>query len=134
MYKFYLEEKQRTSIALAIFTSNISSAKMNSFHYHFFGITIDYHYHTYRMASQSESELLKSNNPFAIAVLAGLYAAKSKKNIHLKYKFKRKWMRWLLQDTMKEKEIKREYIQKLFIFTDHLMRLPDETESILFQE
>ncbi|WP_394234176.1 Rpn family recombination-promoting nuclease/putative transposase [Niallia oryzisoli] len=120
--------------ALVIFTSHNTSPKMNAFHYNFFGTTIDYFYNTYRIAIQSETELLKSNNPFALAVLAGLYAIKSKKNPHLKYKFKRQLMRLLLQDKMKEKEVKREYIQKLFIFIDHLLRLPEKSDDKLNPE
>ncbi|WP_394234181.1 hypothetical protein [Niallia oryzisoli] len=129
---FDLYDKQ--IYALAIFTSEISSLKMNSYHYDFFGTIIDYHYHTYRNASQSEFDLLQSNNPFAIAVLAGLYVSKSKKNNHLKYKYKRKLMRLLLQDTMKKKEVNREYIQKLFIFIDYILRLPKKAEDKLYQE
>jgi hypothetical protein len=37
-----------------------------------------YHYNTYRIAAQSESALLESNNPFALAVFAGYYLIKSK--------------------------------------------------------
>ena len=48
--------------ALAIFTSNVSTNKMNSFHYEFFGTHLNYHYNTYRIASQSETALLQSNN------------------------------------------------------------------------
>ncbi len=40
----------------------------------------------------------------------------------------------LLQDTMKEKELKREYLKKLFIFIDHILRLPQEAEGKLIQE
>jgi len=61
-----------------------------------------------RIASQSEAELLQSNIPFALAILAGLYMIESKKDDDLKYKYQ--LMRLLLQDQMKAKELKREYI------------------------
>ena len=54
--------------------------KLNSYHYDFFGTQVNYYYNTYRIASQTESALLTSNNPFALAVLAGLYIDKSKKD------------------------------------------------------
>ncbi|WP_394234241.1 Rpn family recombination-promoting nuclease/putative transposase [Niallia oryzisoli] len=137
MFQYFyrvMDHYDQQIFALAIFTSNRSSSKMTSFHYDFFGTIIDYHYHTYRIASQSELDLLKSNNPFAIAVLAGLYVSKSKKNNHLKIKFKRKLMRLLLQDKMKEQGANREYIQKLFIFIDNILRLPKSAEDKLYKE
>ena len=88
-----LDEYHQHVYALAIFTSNISSKKLNSYHYDFFGTKVDYYYNTYRIASQSESELLTSNNPFALAVLAGLYVDKSKKDNAMKYQYKRKLIR-----------------------------------------
>jgi predicted transposase/invertase (TIGR01784 family) len=43
-------------------------------------------------------------------------------------------MRLLLQDKMINKEMKREYIQKLFVFIDHILRLPEETEKKLVND
>jgi predicted transposase/invertase (TIGR01784 family) len=43
-------------------------------------------------------------------------------------------MRLLLQDKMINKEMKREYIQKLFVFIDHILRLPEETEMGLVND
>lgn len=51
--------------------------KMNK--YDFFETKLAYQYNTYHIASQSETNLLRLNNPFALAVLAGLYFIKSKK-------------------------------------------------------
>jgi predicted transposase/invertase (TIGR01784 family) len=120
--------------ALALFTSNVSTNKMNSFHYNFFGTRLDYHYTTYRIASQSETELLQSNNPFALAVLAGLYLINSNKDVDLKYKYKQKLMRLILKDKMKVGELKRKTIQQLFIFIDHILRLPDNVAGNMYQE
>ncbi|MFS0644090.1 hypothetical protein [Siminovitchia sp. 179-K 8D1 HS] len=114
--------------ALALFTSDDAKYNADQYNYEFLGTELTYRYHTYRIASQSESTLLKSQNPFALAVLAGLYVIKSKKNVDRKYQYKRKLMRLLLQDKMISKEMKREYIQKLFVFIDHVLRLPEETE------
>lgn len=120
--------------ALAIFTTNISKDKLNSYHYDFFGTKLNYHYNTYRIASQSESSLLESHNPFALAVLACFYLLQSKKDLELKYHYKRKLIKILLQDKMKVKEMKREYIEKLFVFIDHLIRLPKDGEQKLIEE
>ena len=110
------------------------SKKLNSYHYDFFGTQVNYYYNTYRIASQSESALLSSNNPFALAVLAGLYVDKSKKDNEMKYQYKRKLIELLLQDTIKEKEANREILRKLFVFIDHILRLPKQAEDKLVQE
>lgn len=54
-------------------------------HYEIFGTTLTYDYNTYRIASQSETKLLQSQNPFALAVLAGIYVIKSKKKLILNF-------------------------------------------------
>lgn len=120
--------------ALALFTDERAKYNADQFHYEFLGTELTYRYHTYRIASQSESTLLQSQNPFALAVLAGLYVIKSKDNVDMMYKYKRKLMRLLLQDKMINKEMKREYIQKLFVFIDHILRLPEETEMRLVND
>jgi predicted transposase/invertase (TIGR01784 family) len=124
----------RQIYALALYTDESSNHNSNQFHYEFFGTEIIYHYNTYRIASQSESALFQSHNPFALAVLAGLYVIKSKQNVSLKINYKRNLMRLLLQDKIRGRDIKREYIQKLLIFIDHILRLPDEVEVTLVQE
>jgi hypothetical protein len=58
--------------ALALFTDESSTYNQSQYHYEFFGTEITYHYNTYRIASQSESSLLQSHNPFSLAILAGL--------------------------------------------------------------
>lgn len=66
--------------------------------------------------------------------LAGLYVIKSKKNVDLQYEYKWKLMRMLLQDKMISKEMKREYIQKLFVFIDHIIRLLEEAGLQLIRD
>jgi predicted transposase/invertase (TIGR01784 family) len=120
--------------ALALFTGESSKYNLNEFHYQFFGTELSYHYNTYHISSQPETPLLRSQNPFALAVLAGLYVIKSKKNVDLTFQYKHKLMRLLLQDKIENKEIKREYIQKLFVFIDHILRLPADVDQKLMQE
>ncbi|WP_144462999.1 hypothetical protein [Siminovitchia fortis] len=120
--------------ALALFTGERAKYNADQFRYEFLGTELTYNYNTYRIASQSESALLKSQNPFALAVLAGLYVIKSKKNVDLQYEYKGKLIRLLLQDKMISKEMKREYIQKLFVFIDHIIRLPEEADLQLIRD
>jgi hypothetical protein len=99
-----------------------------------FGTELTYCYNTYHITSQSESALLESQNPFALAMLAGLYAIKGEKNSELVFQYKYKLRRLVLQDKIMDKEVKREYIQKLFVFIDHLMLLPDDANHKLINE
>jgi predicted transposase/invertase (TIGR01784 family) len=120
--------------ALALFTDDSSKYNKDEYHYDFLGTNLTYQYNTYKIATQSESALLQSQNPFALAVLAGLYLIKSKKNVNSKYGYKRKLMRLLLQDKMINKEIKRVHVQKLLIFIDNIIMLPDEDDKLFVQE
>ena len=45
--------------AIAIFTSKSPSKEFDSYLYNFYGTKLIYSYNTYRIASQSESELLQ---------------------------------------------------------------------------
>ncbi|MBM7662792.1 putative transposase/invertase (TIGR01784 family) [Bacillus mesophilus] len=120
--------------AIALFTDERASYNKNQYYYEFLETKVTYHYNTFRIASQTETTLLQSQNPFALAILAGLYAIKSKKNKDMKYHFKRHLMRILFQDKMKEDSIKRENISKLFLFIDKIIIMPYEQEIALIQE
>lgn len=129
-----MDHYQQKVYALALFTDEDSIYNKDHFQYEFYGTELTYQFNTYQIASQSETTLLHSQNPFALAVLAGLYLIKSKKDINLKFQYKRKLMRLLLQDRMKGNDIKREYIQKLLVFIDHIIKLPEKEEVVLVQE
>ena len=49
----------------------------------------------------------------------------------MKSQYKRKLIELLLQDTIKEKEANREILRKLFVFIDHILRLPKQAEDKL---
>ncbi|WP_062105143.1 RpnC/YadD family protein [Bacillus niameyensis] len=116
--------------ALALQTGERAKYNQDRFHYEFFGTELTYRYNSYEIAIQDESTLLQSDNPFALAILAGLYMIKSKKDVHLKSQYKRRLMRLLLQDKM----INKEYIRNLLIFIDHILRLPEEEEIKVIDE
>jgi len=137
MFQYFyriLDKFDQPVYAIAIFTSKNPTNKLDSYRYHFYGTKVKYTYNTYRIASQSEQELLKSHNPFAIAVLAGLYLNNSKIDNEMKYKYKRKLIRLLLQDKMRVREENKEIVKKLFIFIDHLLKIPQEAQDKLVQE
>jgi len=77
---------------------------------------------------QDEETLKQSDNPFALAVLAGLYVIKSKRNVEQKLAYKLSLIRLMLG-----KGYGREQIEKLFIFIDDMLELPKE-EGLKFEE
>lgn len=119
---------------LTLFTDKVPIYKLEKYQYDFFGTKLTYQYNTYHITSQSESDLLQSNNPFALAVLAGLYHIKSKKNKGTAFQYKLKLMRLLLEGNIRSKDEKREYIQKLLIFIDHIIRLPEDEDAALLTQ
>ncbi|MBM7662823.1 putative transposase/invertase (TIGR01784 family) [Bacillus mesophilus] len=120
--------------AMALFTDERASYNKDQYSYEFLETKVTYSYKTYRIASQTETTLLQSHNPFALVVLAGLYAIKSKKEKNLTYYFKRYLMTILFQDKMKEESMTRENIRKLLLFIDKILTMPFEEEAALIQE
>ncbi len=107
---------------------------LNEYNYNLLNTRLTYQYDTYRIASQSESDLLQSNNPFALAVLAGLYLIKSKKDENSAFQYKLKLMRILLEGKITNKKMQREYIQRLLIFIDQILKLPEDKNVALVQQ
>ncbi|GEN34020.1 hypothetical protein ADA01nite_14800 [Aneurinibacillus danicus] len=119
-YRVY-DKYDRKIFALALFSDESPSYKPAAYKYEFFDTTLTYTYRTYKIVEQNEEELARSKNPFSMAVLAGLYVVKSKKDIDARYQFKINLIRLLL-----EKEWQREKIERLFVFIDGLLKLPIE--------
>ncbi|WP_408956579.1 Rpn family recombination-promoting nuclease/putative transposase [Natroniella sp. ANB-PHB2] len=121
-YRIYDKYDQKI-VALAIFTEGREGYKPNSFNYDFHGTKLNYDYNSYKVLEQQEEELLKSDNPFAMVILAGLYSLKSKGKNSLRYNFKQKLFRLLL-----DKGYDREKIYNIFEFLDGILFLPKSIE------
>ena len=121
-YRIY-DKYNKKIFAIALFSDSNENYEPNEFKYEFFDTRLIYSFRTYKILTQSEVQLSKSKNPFAMAILAGLFAIKSKKNVDIKYEFKMKLIRLL-----KEKRWCREKIESLFLFIDALLKLPDIKE------
>nr|WP_294873160.1 hypothetical protein [uncultured Pedobacter sp.] len=64
-----LDKYQKPITAYAIFTEANSKERPDTFESTFMGTSIRYTFNTYKIANQSEQELLTSNNPFALVIL-----------------------------------------------------------------
>jgi hypothetical protein len=123
------DKYHKNIVALAIFTDEIKGFKPAEYRYNFYKASLSYEYRTYKVLTQGQEELEKMDNPFAIAVLAGLLVLKSHKKIEKKYEFKIKLIRLLLA-----KKYERTKIVYLLTFLDGLLALPKDLEKKAAQE
>lgn len=117
--------------AIALITDSNVSPQTNTYHYSFFGTNLTYEFNTLIIAEQTVEELEKSNNPFALAILAGKYVSHTKKDFQKRYYYKRKLIQIILEK-MKDAEAQTQiYLSALTYFIDYLLKIPDElTEKL----
>ncbi|WP_373893924.1 Rpn family recombination-promoting nuclease/putative transposase [Virgibacillus sp. CBA3643] len=131
-YFYRIFDKYHKKIyAIALFADEHPYYKPDTYAYQFHGTELNYKYNTYKILDQDEQKLLLSDNPFAYAVLAGLYMLKSRDNASERYQFKRRLFELLL----KGKKIKdREYVDSLLYFIDYLLEVPSGMKEELQEE
>jgi predicted transposase/invertase (TIGR01784 family) len=72
MFRYYyrlLDKYNKPITAYAIFTEANSKTRPDGFELDFMGTSLKYTFNTYKIASQSDEELLANDNPFALVVL-----------------------------------------------------------------
>jgi len=110
-YRIY-DRYNKKIVALAIFTDGIKNYKPNKFEYEYFKTKLNYEYFTYKILEQEEKELEKSENAFALVILAGLYTLKTEgktnSKIEQRYIFKKK-----LTELLRERGYSKEKILNL---------------------
>ena len=109
--------------AIAIFTNPKVPKNHNHYKHSLFGTTISYQYNSYKIRDQKEAELLKSKNPFALAVLANLYVLKTNQKYDKRLIQKEKLFEIAKRVGYDEKKLIR-----LLIFVKNLMVLPEDLE------
>jgi len=115
--------------ALAVYTGEKIPSNYDKFSYNFLGTENLYKFNTYQIRKAKEKDLLKSNNPFGLVVLATKYLHKTKKDEKERYVFKRK-----LISLAKEKEYSNSQIISLLKFIDLILELPDNLERKFIEE
>lgn len=122
-YRIYDKYDQKIT-AIAIFTGSKNPKSYNKFGYDFWGTKVNYEFNSVKIGSYIDKELLESENPFAIAVLASKYLSKSKGDDSKKYSYKLKLIR-----IAKEKQLTDNQIINLLRFIDLILILPKDLES-----
>jgi hypothetical protein len=100
MFQYYyriFDKYDQDIVAIALLTDASKNFRPNMYHRSTHGTELTYKYNIYKFTDQDESELMKSANPFAMAVLAGKYANVTKSDIDQRYHFKRKLFHLVLK-------------------------------------
>lgn len=99
------------------------------YEYKFGGTEIRYKFNAYVVKHQKEADLIASENPFALAVLACFYAIKGEKDDNKRLFYKRKLTRLCL-----ERNYPLHKIRNLLLFIGFVIFLPKEKEAIYLKK
>jgi hypothetical protein len=128
-YRIY-DKFNRDILSIAVFSDPIKGYKPDRFSYQFYGCRLEFQYRTYKVMEQDDEELKRSDNPFALVVLAAKKSMESKGDEEKRFRFKRELVRLML-----EKGYGREEILHLFRFLDGVLALADvEKEKMIYNE
>ena len=130
IYFYRVFDRYRLPVtALAVFTDDRPGFKPAAYDYQCFGTTLHYSYNIYKILAQDEQALKESENPFALAVLAGLYLLQSGKNEEQRYAYKKTLAQLLFQ-----KRITPQKKRHLLVFLDGLLRIGRQMETRFRQD
>jgi hypothetical protein len=113
-------------VGLALFIGKRLPRPLANFTQFCYNTSVHYFYNTYCIIHQTEEELLKSDNIFALFVLANLYALQTegKEKALSRFEFKKK-----IYEIALEREIPLEKIEELCTFVFQIMGLPIKLEK-----
>jgi hypothetical protein len=111
---------------LAIFVGEQPVKPLDSYSIDCFGTECKFKYNTFSVATQSEMELLQSDNPFALVILANLYVIQSKGDIELRARLKRKLLKHIASSNFPY-----EIVRNIFNFAVYFITLPSEEEKTI---
>ncbi len=118
------DQYEKEITAIAIYTNESVQKNYKKFEYNFLGTKLNYEYNTYLIRDSKEEVLMKSENPFALAILATKYFQGTKKDAEKRFAFKKK-----LVELSREKDYSKQQIIHLFRFIDLLLQLPVNLEQ-----
>ena len=110
--------------ALVIYTHKAKPKEYNTFKVVNFGTELTYKFNTYVIQEQDEAQLIASDNPFAIAVLAAFYLNKAGTDSQKRFEYKKK-----LIEIAAKKNFDRKKLARLIIFVKYLIKLPINLEN-----
>jgi hypothetical protein len=125
-YFIYIMSRYKTTdiTAVVIYTGDDVTKVFDRFELNQFGTIMSYIFNTYVVSKQNEAELLASDNPMAIAVLANLYVNQTRSEMEKRAEYKKK-----LFELAKNKGYDRGKTERLLTFVLYFMQLPVEMEA-----
>ncbi|WKN45530.1 hypothetical protein [Tunicatimonas pelagia] len=128
-YFYRIYDKYGSQItAIAIYTDDRKDIT-DTFSYQLFGTEVTYRFNAFSVQQFDEKELLASDNPFALALLAGKYHLRTHQDAEKRYSFKRK-----LVTLAWEKNYDRTKVVALLRFVHLIISLPETLETQFEQE
>jgi len=131
MFTYFIRIYDKYGVSVSahlILTEPYQVARPNSYIVEFPGTKMEYKYNVYKITQQSDDELLKSDNPFAMAVLITRSVLKHKElDDAALMEIKIKLYRQLL-----EKSFSKDKIRKLIIFLDSYISFADSENDCIF--
>ncbi|KIO65498.1 hypothetical protein B4065_2520 [Caldibacillus thermoamylovorans] len=125
MFKMYykLFDKGRKNIYSIVLVTDPSAQHPTTFDHHFLGTSVQFQFRVHHLNNFTETELFTSDNPFALALLAGKYQASTRFNAEQRYTYKVN-----LAQIIKERYsfVESDIGMKLLIFVDAILYLPDD--------
>jgi hypothetical protein len=135
MFLYYcriFERGHKPITAIAIFTALDGCKMPDRYEYHFLGTSHTYEYNTYRIADASNKELAKSDNPFAVVVMAAKTALLSGKVPELELKNKKLLIAKLL---LGKKVFPKKKVDAILAFlNNYVLFAKKETNHIFMEE
>ena len=128
MFQIYYRIRDRYSkniVALTVFTD--STEMGNRITESLYGTELNFKFNSYYIKEQKREKLLASENPFALAILASLYALKTKgiSKARQRIIFKEELFRLFLKS-----EYSVEQAKTMIVFLDEILKLPKELTLI----
>ena len=115
---------------IAVFADPNPRFKPDKFVYEFYGCRNEFKYPAFKILAYNDEELLRSDNPFGMVVLAAKRSLESRGDDEKRYVFKVQLIRLLLRSGYGRREI-----EWVFRFLDGIMALSDEMkEQLIYEE
>ena len=124
MYAMIFAKFRQKILGIAIYTNKKIPKQFDKYEDKGFGSEAFYKFVAYKVIEQNEEDLLKSDNIFALFVLANLYVSKTSKQDPKRLAMKEK-----LFELAMERNIDLDKISRLLIFVDGIMQLSKDLQE-----
>ncbi|WP_339237112.1 Rpn family recombination-promoting nuclease/putative transposase [Oceanobacillus sp. FSL W7-1281] len=136
MFKYFyrIYDKHKHPIySIALLTDASHQHYEDTFRYSFYGTELTYLYNVYRFYGKDKEKLKKSDNPFALAVLAGIYVSensgRTEKDDEKRFQFKQQ----LISMALEKYSHRDTYLSALLYFIDYILQVPAELQEKLYE-